>query len=214
MNLSGLSATYPGYMAAEDQTARTAVNQTKQRDAAIKLLGANVAGAALAGGGPQAPNPGQASVPSAPAPPQGPVAVPQGGPPAASQPVVPPTSAPAATGAPQSKMGLGEAVQRVLRTAPGVANHPEVLLSALTHFSDLGLLDPEAQSKIAEASKMHTTQRIAAAKEHLKTVTETPAFPAGGAAPLQASPPMITATDPKTGAKVQWDGKTWQPVTQ
>ena len=202
MNLSGLSATYPGYMAAEDQTAKTAINQTKQRDAAIKLLGANVAGAALAGGnspGPQAPAPGQSSVPNAPAPPT----------------AIPPSAA--GGGAPQSKMGLGQAVQQVLRTAPGVANHPEILLSALTHFNDLGLLDPEAQAKVVEASKMHTAGRIAAAKDHLKTVTETPAFPVGGTAPVTPSPAvgsasMPTATDPKTGAKVQWTGAAWQPM--
>lgn len=210
INLAGLSATYPGFQAAEEQTAKTAVNQTRQRDAAIKLLGANVAGAALAGQqGPQAPPPGQPSVPmKPPLQPQAAPAMPQGAPLAPVAPAAP------MAGPPQSKMGLGPAVEQILRTAPGVRNHPEILLSALTHLNDLRLLDPEAQAKVAEASKMHTTGRIAAAKEHLKTVTETPAFPAGGATPLAASPPAITATDPKTGAQVQWDGKTWQPMVK
>lgn len=181
INLAGLSAAYPGYMAQEDQTAKTQANQSKARDAAIKLLGANVAGAALAAGnGPQAPPPGQASVPMhmpgangvvgnlTPAPP--PVAAPS--PPPAAAPAPPPASPPpAGAQAPEAavggKLGLPQAVQAILKSTPGVANHPEVLLSALTHLDSLGLLDPEAGSKIAETNKLPTLQRIGAVRQAL-----------------------------------------------
>src|SRR5580658_2698604 len=209
ISLSGLSATYPGYAAQEDQTAKTQVNQTKARDAAIKLLGANVAGAALAAG-PQAPAPGQASVPNTPpAPPTAiPGAPPVGGPSPmpAPQPAAPVAPAPAAPG---GKLGLADATRRILASAPGVANHPEILLSALTHFNDLGLLDPDAGDKITEANKLHSVARVGAAKGHLQAVQQAP--PMDDNTPAGVAPaPGPTATDPKTGAKVQWDGKAWQ----
>lgn len=110
-------------------------------------------------------------------------------------------------------MGLSQAVSQILRSSPGVANHPEVLLAALNHFNDIGMLDPEAGAKVDEANKLHTTARVAAAKGHLKAATDmaTPAAPVAGA-PVAGSTTMPTATDPKTGAKVQWDGKAWQPM--
>src|ERR1700753_3069800 len=87
VSLAGLSATYPGYSAQEAATAKTndtkantdsttIDNQIKARDAAIKMLGANVLGKAISGGqaGPQAPPPGQASVPNTP--PAPPAAIP------------------------------------------------------------------------------------------------------------------------------------------
>ena len=209
MNLSGLSATYPGYMAAEDLSARTGLNQTRQRDAAIRMLGQQVAGSALAGGspGPQAPPPGQASVPNKPAVPLPQPRPPEiGGPPPQAAPPVAPPAAPMASGIPQTKMPLGDAVQRILSTAPGVANHPEVLLSALSHLNNLGLLDPEAQAKVEEASKMHTVARVKAAKDHLEAVSS----PAAASPPAPAARP--TATNPQTGAKLEWDGKAWQPI--
>jgi hypothetical protein len=226
ISLAGLSAVAPGYAAAEDQTAKTQVNQTKARDAAIKLIGANVLGSALtAGNGPQAPPPGQASVPaprpvSPPAPPaaippQGAPPVPQGGasvPTPAPQPA-PAVPAPQAAGAPASgKMGLQPMIAQILRTSPGVANHPEVLLAALTHAKDLGLLDPEAEDKVDEATKAHTATRVSLAKGHLKAVQDAAAGTPAPAPANAATPPAPTATDPKTGAKVQWDGKAWQPI--
>lgn len=233
ISLAGLSAVAPGYAAAEDQTAKTQVNQTKARDAAIKLLGANVLGTALTNnGGPQAPPPGQASVPAQPGPPppappaaippQGAPPVPQSGappvPPApAPQPAVQGSPAPQAAGAP-IKLGLQPMIARILQTTPGVANHPEILLAALSHAKDLGLLDQEAEDKVDEATKAHTATRISLAKGHLKAV-QAAGNPASDdddgtriAGPAGGSPPMPTATDPKTGAKVQWDGKAWQPI--
>lgn len=241
ISLSGLSATYPGYQDEQDKAAKTAktiaetqANQTKQRDAAIKMLGANVLGQSLAAGnGPQAPPPGQASVPAprpmpAPGmtppapptalPPQGAPGVQPGGPTPPQQPPVP-VPAPGAGGAPPptpmtGKMGIQPMVQQILRTTPGVANHPEILLAALNHAKDMGILDPEAEAKVDEANKLHTTARVAAAKGHLKAATDMamPAAPVAGA-PVAGSTTMPTATDPKTGAKVQWDGKAWQPLT-
>lgn len=217
ISLSGLSATYPGYEAQEDRTAKTQANQTKAREAAIKLLGANVAGAALAGGqeGPQAPPPGQASVP-APKP-MPPAAAPQGAPPpvAPPAPVSPPVAPPPAAAAPQAaapaggKLPLQAAIAQILKRTPGVANHPEILLSALTHLNDLGVLDPEAAAKIEETNKQHTAERISTAKGHLQALQgDQPAAPVAPAAP-----PPPTATNPQTGAKVQWDGKAWQPMS-
>ena len=232
ISLSGLAQTYPGYAAQEDQTAKTAktheetqIAATKARDAAIKSIGQTVAGAALAGNGPQAPAPGQPSVPAAPPPgpptaqpPQGAPPVPQGSPPPMSQgaPPQPPAGPPpVAGGAPVSfKMGLQPAIAQILKTTPNVANHPEILLSALNHFKDLGVLDPDAEAKVDEAASQHTLQRVAAARGHLKAVQ------AGGGQPAEPEAPeppaaaaLPTATDPKTGAKVQWDGKAWQPIT-
>jgi hypothetical protein len=114
-------------------------------------------------------------------------------------------------------MGLQPMVAAILARAPQVANHPEILLAALTHAKDMGLLDPEAEDKIDEANKQHTTTRIATAKGHLKAVQAASAPPEDDAetrtaGPVAGSPPMPTATDPKTGAKVQWDGKAWQPM--
>lgn len=214
ISLAGLSATYPGYQAEEDRTAKVQANQTKARDAAIKMLGANVAGAALAGGqpGPQAPPPGQPSVPAAPpmpaAPPQ---QAPPPGPSPAPPAAMPPPQAAASPAAMGGKLPLQAAIAQILKSTPGVANHPEILLSALTHLNDLGLLDPEAQAKIEATNKQHTAERISTAKGHLQALHEgSPAATPEAAAP--AAPPMPTATDPKTGAKVQWDGKAWQPM--
>jgi len=237
IDLSGLSAIAPGYQAAQDQAAKTAktasetqVNQTKQRDAAIKLLGANVLGTALtAGNGPQAPPPGQASMPSAPPPapnpspgppmaitPQGAPPVPQGGPPVpvpTPQPAAPVPPAPQAAGAP-IKLGLQPMIAQILRTTPGVANHPEILLSALSHAKDLGLLDQDAEDKVTTATQAHTANRISLAQGHLKAVQDAAASPPTLPGPQAAAgpPPAPTATDPKTGNKVQWDGKAWQPI--
>lgn len=184
INLAGLSATYPGYQAAQASDAKTAesraetlANQNKAREAAIKLLGANVAGAALAAGnGPQAPPPGQASVPmarpGAPPPPQAPAPAAAAPPPPAAAPVPPPAPPPqAGAQAPEpaagGKLSLGAAVAQILKSSPGVAQHPEVLLSALTHLDSLGLLDPEATSKVAETNKLPTLQKVGAVRQAL-----------------------------------------------
>ncbi len=218
MNLSGLSATYPGYMAQENQTAETQKNQYAQREAAIKLLGAHVLGQALAGqDGPQAPPPGQASVPSAPAQPTAP-AVPQGGPPAA--PVTP--APPAATGAPQAsgapEISLPALTQRILQNMPGVRAHPEILLAALERAAPM--LDRQGKEDVAEIRNKFTEQRLQllrdrideASRHHdLVSADKRAALPVAPAASAGASPP--TATNPQTGAKMQWDGKAWQPLT-
>jgi hypothetical protein len=112
---------------------------------------------------------------------------------------------------PAGKMGFQDAIKRVLQASPQVANHPEILLSALNHMKDVGVLDPEAEDKITEIAKQHTLNRIETAKGHLQAVQEAAGTPA--AAPA-AGKSMPTATDPKTGAKVQWDGKAWTPIPQ
>jgi hypothetical protein len=223
ISLSGLAQTYPGYEA--DQKAQadvqktqadTQAKQTAQREAAIKLVGANVLGQALQGSGPQAPPPGQASVPNRP--PAPPVAIPpQGGPPpggAPPQPAAPVVPAPGAAGAPPmaGKLGLQPMIAQILKSTPGVANHPEVLLAALNHAKDLGILDPDAEAAVDGITKRHTMGRIAATKGHLTALQGSgpPAPAVAPGAPAAAPPP--TATDPKTGAKVQWDGKAWQPI--
>ena len=70
--LAGLSAVYPGYMSAEEQQSKTEKNQSEAREAAMKLIGRQMYGNVLAGNnlsqGPQAPPPGQPSMPSAPPP--------------------------------------------------------------------------------------------------------------------------------------------------
>lgn len=198
ISLAGLSATYPGYEAAQDTTAKTELNQTKARDAAIKLLGQQVLGATLAGSnGPQAPAPGQASVPAprpapvaAGVPPPSPGVQPSG--PAGPAPQPPAPAAPAAGGAsPVAKMTLQQMTQQILQTAPGVAGHPEVLLAALNHAKSLGLLDSAAEAQVDEIGKQHTMNRVAAAKDHLKAVQE-------AAKPTDASQPPAAALKPNT----------------
>lgn len=274
ISLSGLSATYPGYAAQEDQTAKTQANQAAAREAAIKLLGAHVLGQALVGQGPQPPAPGQASVPSAPsavpgaagptsvggaplppppsAPPGGAPQVPPAVPPGpAAQPPAP--VAPAAGGAPAlPEISLQGLTQRILQTSPGVANHPEILLAALERAAPM--LDRQGKEDLAEIRNQFTMQRIQSAKDRLDEAKRWhdlvsadkgnresnindrtgqrqegpqdrfnrlhPNAPAVGV-PSPDSPPAPsgpapaagpTATDPKTGAKVQWDGKAWKPL--
>jgi hypothetical protein len=232
ISLAGLSATYPGYSAEETartkrddtqaNTASTTIdNQIKARDAAIKMLGANALGAALQGSGPQAPPPGQASVPAskpAPAPmaaipPPAAPAVPQGGLPPSPQPPPAVSAPPAAGAAPMAgKLGLQPMIAQIIKTSPNVANHPEILLSALNHAKDMGLLDPDAEAAVDGIQKQHTMNRIATAKGHLQAVQGGAGAPAQSPAALAAAPPP-TATDPKTGAKVQFIGGQWQPMT-
>lgn len=241
VSLAGLSATYPGYSAEETartkrddtqaNTASTTIdNQIKARDAAIKMLGANALGAALQGSGPQAPPPGQASVPAPrPMPPPAPTAaipppaapaVPQGGLPPSPQPAAGVSAPPAAGAAPMAgKLGLQPMIAQIIKTSPNVANHPEILLSALNHAKDMGLLDPDAEAAVDGIQKQHTMNRIATAKGHLQAVqggagapAQSAAAPAQSAAAPAAAPPP-TATDPKTGAKVQFIGGQWQPMT-
>ena len=64
-------------------------------------------------------------------------------------------------------MPLHAAVAQILKTSPGVAQHPEVLLAALTHMDGLGLLDPEAGSKIAETNKLPTLSKVATVRQAL-----------------------------------------------
>ncbi len=181
ISLSGLSATYPGYQAQEQQTAETAQNQYKAREAAIKLLGQHVLGAALAGqgvpgspaGGPQPPAPGQPSMPAAPPmPPQGGPPAPQGAPPpsvapsqGASPPVAPAAApAPQASGAPE--ITLPALTARILQTMPGIRNHPEILMAALERAAPL--LDRQGREDLIEARKANTEERLKIARERLE----------------------------------------------
>lgn len=107
-------------------------------------------------------------------------------------------------------MGFQDAIKRVLAASPQVQNHPEILLAALNHMKDIGILDPEAETQIADIHKQHTLNRIEAAKGHLDALKA--GAPAAG--PVASAPSAPTATDPKTGAKVQWDGKAWTPIPQ
>jgi|GEM_PF-4333675 len=172
MNLGGLSATYPGYMAQENQTATTEQNQAAAQEVALKLLGAHVLGRALTGAAPgqpapQPPAPGQASVPNQPAPAPAPPAVAQGGP---AAPPATPQMAQGAAGAPPSAGGSGlpeislQALQqRILQTTPQVANHPEVMLAALERAAPI--LDRQGKEDLADMRKEIATQRLQQAGE-------------------------------------------------
>jgi hypothetical protein len=201
ISLSGLSATYPGYSAQEaataktdDTHAKTQQNQTAAREAAIKMLGAQALGTTLASPGPQAPPPGQASVPAprpmppaALPPPPGPV--PPGPSPGAPPSPPPGPSAPAAApmaGAP-AKLGLQPMIAQILQANPGIRAHPEVLLAALNHAKELGVLDPEATAAVEEIGKQHTLARIERAKGHLAAVQDM-APKTAEAAPASAAP--------------------------
>mgnify|MGYP000676821736 CR=1 FL=1 len=157
MNLSGFSAVYPGYQAAENTQAEVEKNQAAAKEAAFKLLGAQVLGRALTGaqppapgapgqpqGQPMAPPPGQPSMPNQPPPQAGPAMAP--GPGVASQPAVRPPMMPAqgAPGAPPAQGGSGlpeislpALTQRILQTTPQIKDHPEVLLAALERAAPL-----------------------------------------------------------------------------
>jgi hypothetical protein len=269
ISLAGLSATYPGYQADQEQQAKTEKsrtdslkNQNEAREAALKLLGGQVLGRALSGGGieglqagPQAPPPGAPSMPAAPpSPPPMPQAAsapppmsPQGGPqPAASVP--PGTAPPKPVAAPEAlpEISLQGLTQRILQTHPGIQQHPEVFMAAIERAAPL--LDRQGKEDVAEMRNQFTLQRIQIAKERMEDARrmhdlvsqdrkdretnvnnrrdanqeaiedrfarKNPNAPAVGAPSPDTAPPMPTATDPKTGAKVQWDGKAWIPIPQ
>jgi hypothetical protein len=185
LNLAGLSAAYPGFQAAEDTTARTQLNQTAAREAAIKLLGAHALGAALASAaqpGPQAPPPGQASTPAprptAPValPPQAPTAPPTVAPPppvvSAPAPAAPspPAAQSQATAGGLSEVTLPVLTQHIVRANPGIVNHPEVFLAAVERAAPL--LDRQGKEDIAEMRKQFTEQRLTLARERLKAAQE------------------------------------------
>src|SRR4029453_7648141 len=166
MNLSGLSAVYPGYSAQENATATTEQNQAAAKEAANKLLGAQVLGRALTGAQPppQAPNPGQP-----PAPPPGQASVPNAPPqaappvPSAPAPQAPPAAGP--PGAPVAQGGGGmpeislEALtKRILQTTPQVQSHPEILMAALERAAPL--LDRQSKEDLAELRKQMQVQRL------------------------------------------------------
>jgi hypothetical protein len=164
MNLSGFSAVYPGYQAAENTQADVEKNQAAAKEAANKLLGAQVLGRALTGaqpppapnpGQPLAPPPGQASVPNAPPA--------QVAPPAAPAPQAPPAAGP--PGAPVAQGGGGmpeislEALtKRILQTTPQVQGHPEILMAALERAAPL--LDRQSKEDLAELRKKMQEQRL------------------------------------------------------
>lgn len=165
LNLGGLSATYPGYMAAEDQQAKTQQNQASAQEAALKLLGAQVLGRAMVGGqpgqGPQPPAPGQASVPAGGAPAAGAAPPAQGG----------PAAAPAPQGAPAAQGGIGELdlptlTKRIIATTPQVQGHPEILLAALERAAPI--LDRQSREQLVELRKEMQTQRLSQTAELAK----------------------------------------------
>lgn len=130
------------------------------------------------------------------------------------QPLAAAIPAPAAGGASPiaGKLALQPMIAQILAKSPNVANHPEILLAALNHAKDMGLLDPDAETEVDGIQKQHTMNRIATAKQHLKAVqdadnSDTPA-PATPAAPAP-----LTATNPQTGDKLQFIGGKWQPMT-
>lgn len=185
MNLGGFSAVYPGYAAQENQTALTEQNQAQAKEAAYKLLGAQVLGRALTGGGgapsqpmmapgaamqgapAMAPPPGQASVPNAP-PAQSP-------PPGAAAPAAPPAPGPGIPAGPggvgMPEINLQALTQRIIQTTPQVRNHPEILMAALERASPL--LDRQSKEDLMELRKEMNTQRLAQAAELAKSRTET-----------------------------------------
>lgn len=110
------------------------------------------------------------------------------------------------------KLGLHPMIAQIIKTSPNVANHPEVLLAALNHAKDMGLLDPDAEAAVDGIQKQHTMNRIATAKQHLKAVQDgTPDAEADP--PAAPAAPPITATNPQTGDKLQFIGGRWQPMT-
>lgn len=156
INLSGFSAAYPGYQAAEATQATTETNQAAAKEAALKLLGQHVLGRALTGAppaqGPQPPAPGQPSAPSAPQG-GGPAAAPVQG---ASAPAVAPVASTAPSGTPE--ISLQALTQRIMATSPRVKDHPEVLMAALERAAPL--LDRQSKEDLAELRKEMSTQRL------------------------------------------------------
>lgn len=192
INFAGLSAVYPGFMAQEDQTAKTQQNQAAAREAAIKLLGAHVLGQALTGQeGPQPPAPGQPSVsnqpplpPSpqvngVPTPGQMPFGTPPSGNPPANAAPPPQVMAPnpgqasqadnAQGGAPTPgklpEISLQSLSHRILQASPGVRNHPEIFLAALERAAPM--LDRQGKEELAEAKNQFSMQRLQLAKDQL-----------------------------------------------
>ena len=195
--LGGLSAAYPGYMAQEDQTALTRLNQLKQKEAADNMAVLPIVGRGVQhlltgqtpgqpGGGPQPPAPGQPSAPAAPPPQAGGVPMPQPRPPEAGpqangqmpQPVpqappMPPQAAPykppikynTDTGAPE--VTLQNAAKSMLAANPGLENHPELLVRALSHPLITQALDRQGREDLADMRKEMATQRMQMARERL-----------------------------------------------
>ena len=195
--LSGLSAAYPAYMAQEDQSALTRLNQLKQKEAADNMAVLPIVGRGVQhlltgqtpgqpGGGPQPPAPGQPSAPAAPPPQAGGVPMPQPRPPEAGpqangqmpQPVpqappMPPQAAPykppikynTDTGAPE--VTLQNAAKSMLAANPGLENHPELLVRALSHPLITQALDRQGREDLADMRKEMATQRMQMARERL-----------------------------------------------
>lgn len=186
ISLAGLSATYPGYSAQETATAKadetrseTQANQSKAREAAIKILGSHALGSALIGvnPGPQAPPPGQASVPAPGPMPQGapPVPPPPAGvtPPASGPAVAPAASVPPAAAADAGKspeMTLEAVTARLLQVNPGLRNHPEIFLAALDHAKPF--LDAQAKADLKEIQQKFALERLDIARQRLKEAHE------------------------------------------
>lgn len=163
MNLSGFSAVYPGYQAAENTQADVEKNQAAAKEAANKLLGAQVLGRALTGGAPPAPgnpgqplapNPGQPSVPNVP---PAPVPPPQSAPAPQAAPVAqPPALVQGGGGMPE--ISLESLTKRIIQTTPQVQGHPEILMAALERAAPL--LDRQSREDLAEMRRKMQEQRL------------------------------------------------------
>lgn len=180
MNLSGFSAVYPGYSAQENATATTEQNQVAAKEAANKLLGAQVLGRALTGaqsppppnpGQPLAPNPGQASVPNQP-PMQAAPPVPSATPAPQAPPAAGPPGAPVAQGGGgMPEISLQALTQRIMQTTPQVQGHPEILMAALERAAPL--LDRQSKEDLMELRKQMQVERLQQAGALANARTET-----------------------------------------
>src|SRR6266566_1291044 len=177
MNLSGLSAIYPGYSAQENQTAETEKNQAAAQDAALGLIANNARGRALVhlmtgqvppqgppgNQGPMPPQPGQPSMPNQPAPPAMTPPV-QGGQPAAPQPPLvpqaryqPPVQRNPDTGTPE--VSLQNLTRSLLAANPGIERHPAVLMKALDQSA--ALLDRQSKEDLYDLRQKFQEQTLA-----------------------------------------------------
>lgn len=183
MNLSGLSAAYPGYLGAEQTSLENQRMQVANEEAQNKMLGAQVLAKAIFGAAPpqaapsqpMAPPPGQASVPASPpaAPP-----IPAAGGPAPGM-GGPPGQPPGAGVIPQ--IDLQTLAQRIVQSSPEAARNPAVMLAALERAAPI--LDRQSREDLAELRREYQTQsleqrgriaqmQIDAAKERAKLASD------------------------------------------
>lgn len=161
MNLSGLSAAYPGYLGAEQTSLENQRMQVSNEEAQNKLLGAQVLAKAIFGAAPpqaapsqpMAPPPGQASVPASP--PAAPPPIPAAGGPAPGM-GGPPGQPPGAGVIPQ--IDLQTLAQRIVQTSPDAARNPAVMLAALERAAPI--LDRQSREDLAELRREYQMQSL------------------------------------------------------